>query len=418
MGSQIECIIAQNKSRILAMDAKHEKSILDAYYEICITLDNQTLINLLRVGGKIFVEYFCNNWQSWQGAIEPGRAAAIIASNTTAETMATFLAKLPTKKAIFSWRGTAKETIFHHAANPDPEVMSLLISTLHQINLPTIGQLFKSALGFDLLTKLLLTYDEEGRQPLHIATALGFKNTVHAILNSGIRPSHCANDMKKPNEPLSPLAIAAQLGHTEIIKLFKKSGVPTDDRAMLLAAAAGQKEAVSYFIEGLQVSPNTRAVVSEVTALHLAARFGHLDVVILLIKNGADIDLQSASGKTPLDFAIGTGQPEVVKYFLENGAKRQYHHLLGATKLNYEEITVILLNHDTPCNRPHSAATIATPLHNAVQNSNLTLIKSLLAAGARTDVLDENGRKPLDIAMQGQDPQITATLIQLGGTQD
>ena len=54
--------------------------------------------------------------------------------------------------------------------------------------------------------------------------------------------------------------------------------------------------------------------------MNLAANNGHIEVVKLLLENGADVTIATESGITPLNSASGGGHVEVVKLLLEKGA--------------------------------------------------------------------------------------------------
>jgi len=56
------------------------------------------------------------------------------------------------------------------------------------------------------------------------------------------------------------------------------------------------------------------------TPLYIAAQKGHLDVVKTLIEHGARVDAATTDGATPLYIACQNGQIEVVKYLIEKGA--------------------------------------------------------------------------------------------------
>ncbi|EED90828.1 predicted protein, partial [Thalassiosira pseudonana CCMP1335] len=56
------------------------------------------------------------------------------------------------------------------------------------------------------------------------------------------------------------------------------------------------------------------------TALHLAAGEGHLDVVEILCKNGADVNVMDRWGGKPLDDALQKGNAEVAKVLKRYGA--------------------------------------------------------------------------------------------------
>ncbi|OTF69951.1 oxysterol-binding protein-related protein 1-like protein, partial [Euroglyphus maynei] len=54
--------------------------------------------------------------------------------------------------------------------------------------------------------------------------------------------------------------------------------------------------------------------------LHLAAYFGHYEVVEILLKNGADINIQNEEGDTPLHKAAYTGRENIVILLLAHQA--------------------------------------------------------------------------------------------------
>jgi len=48
------------------------------------------------------------------------------------------------------------------------------------------------------------------------------------------------------------------------------------------------------------------------TALHLACSKGALTVVRILVKNGANTNIENVNGQTPLDVARGAGNSEMI----------------------------------------------------------------------------------------------------------
>lgn len=66
------------------------------------------------------------------------------------------------------------------------------------------------------------------------------------------------------------------------------------------------------------------------TALHEAASSGHLDVVLLLLENGADPDIQDSIQKcTPIHLAAKNGHLEVVRSLARGGARLDFRNSLG-----------------------------------------------------------------------------------------
>jgi hypothetical protein len=49
------------------------------------------------------------------------------------------------------------------------------------------------------------------------------------------------------------------------------------------------------------------------TGLHWSCKRGHIEIVKLLVKHGADIDFQDIIGRTALYFAIVSGNNEIVE---------------------------------------------------------------------------------------------------------
>ena len=49
------------------------------------------------------------------------------------------------------------------------------------------------------------------------------------------------------------------------------------------------------------------------TALHIAVRKGHLDIVKLLVEKGSDVNAKDIAGRTPLWYAIKSENLEVVR---------------------------------------------------------------------------------------------------------
>lgn len=69
------------------------------------------------------------------------------------------------------------------------------------------------------------------------------------------------------------------------------------------------------------------------TALHVAARFNHVEVVEWLIENKADVNKKAYNGFTPLYMAHMSANPEIYKLLLEAGANPNSKDAFGSTPL-------------------------------------------------------------------------------------
>jgi len=68
--------------------------------------------------------------------------------------------------------------------------------------------------------------------------------------------------------------------------------------------------------------------------LHWAADQGHVEIVNILLKFGADVDIKTNDNETPLHFAAWMGRPKVVKILLENGADVNARERMWLTPLD------------------------------------------------------------------------------------
>lgn len=92
---------------------------------------------------------------------------------------------------------------------------------------------------------------------------------------------------------------------------------------ILRAAAGGSPDAVRAAIEaGEDVNSHQMGSYAEgYTPLHVAAEKGHLEVVKTLLENGAMVDARDKEMNTPLMLAVtNNGTLDVVKYLVEHGA--------------------------------------------------------------------------------------------------
>ncbi|KIE05192.1 hypothetical protein NF27_DM00010 [Candidatus Jidaibacter acanthamoeba] len=65
------------------------------------------------------------------------------------------------------------------------------------------------------------------------------------------------------------------------------------------------------------------------TSLIIAACAGYIEIAKLLIKYHAEVDIQDIDGKTVLHYAIDSGEKEIVKLLLKNGANMHTQTKLG-----------------------------------------------------------------------------------------
>lgn len=124
--------------------------------------------------------------------------------------------------------------------------------------------------------------------------------------------------------------------------------------------------------------------------LHVAAARGHLKIVELLLKNGATINTEDFSGRTPFFIALKENQVEVAEFLLENGASLNIPSEDGKT-----------------------------PLHLAIGTENVEFVERLLKKGAKVNVIDDmSSMKPIDIAAELNNIKLVEILLKYGAKAD
>lgn len=141
------------------------------------------------------------------------------------------------------------------------------------------------------------------------------------------------------------------------------------------------------------------------TSLHYAAFRGNIDVIKLLIENGANIDICNNEGLNVLHLAAQGNKTSILIYFIEK------YHLdfmkidnIGSTPLHWasyvgsEESFLYLLTLNPDINKQDIEG--LTPLHLAVTSDRTRIIKKLLHKGADKTIRDKQNRTPLDLAKE------------------
>ena len=153
--------------------------------------------------------------------------------------------------------------------------------------------------------------------------------------------------------------------------------------------------------------------------LHLATMFNRLDLVVLLLEQGASPNRSDKHGRTPLFYAANL---RMARTLLAAGADANHqdnlHHtpLHAASRAARLEVVEELVRAKARLNAQDKRG--LTPLHQASVKGRVAAVEQLLALGANPNMQDRHGRHPLFYAVLGGHLDTAKALMQGGADLD
>jgi ankyrin repeat protein len=189
----------------------------------------------------------------------------------------------------------------------------------------------------------------------------------------------------RDEEGLTPLLRALYAGDGAIVDVLLARQPELD---LFEAAALGRLDEVKRLVGRSKRRAGERSA-DGFTPLHLAAYYGHADVVAFLLDRGVDLEARTTNprlpGLTPLHSAAAGGKTDVALLLLERGA-------------------------DPNATQPGGW----TALHQAAASGNLVLCRALLRHKAKRAPLADDRTRPLDFAIENRHHEVVR-LLRPGG---
>lgn len=242
--------------------------------------------------------------------------------------------------------------------------------------LPIVEQLLAAGAQID-------PKDHDGDTPLHLAAGSNHSAIATLLLKAG------ANKDSQNNGHMTPLVYAAFNGHHKTVRILLEAKAQIDIHASIIdteseetveatalhiAVCNKQAETVQALLDaGSNIEERLRVIGAQgrfdMSALYLSVHKDDLEISKILLKAGANPNIQGKNQNSPLHEAAKNGNIKLVKTLLAAGA--------NPNSLNHKH---------------------KTPLHKAAKHGNLEIVRLLIIAGANPQAQDVQGQTAFAIA--------------------
>ncbi|XP_010775618.1 tankyrase-1-like [Notothenia coriiceps] len=256
------------------------------------------------------------------------------------------------------------------------------------------------------------------------------KQVTELLLRKG------ANINEKNKDFMTPLHVAAERAHNDIMEVLQKHGAKVNavdtlgQTALHRAAMAGHlqtcrlllgygADASLLSLQGFTAAQMGNEAVQQILNENVPVRNSDVDYRLLEAAKAGDLDTvkslctaqnvncRDLEGRhsTPLHFAAGYNRVSVVEYLLQHGAdvhakdKGGLVPLHNACSYGHYEVAELLVRHGASVNVADLWK--FTPLHEAAAKGKYEICKLLLKHGADPTKKNRDGNTPLDLVKDG-----------------
>lgn len=268
-----------------------------------------------------------------------------------------------------------------------------------------------------LVTALLIACTAHGQpdNPVAAAIARDTDNLVIAAIARNLdaveRLLASGADVDQRWDGRTALEVAVGQRDVEIAQALIAAGAdvnaPCCGGNALFAAARARDLAMVRVLLAADADPNRQGGINGDTALiygirqHSSRNPAPMEIARLLIEAGADVNLASKNGVTPLSLAVQGNDPEslaMVETLLARGANVDHRRCYYVPDSNARNRT------------PYTRVVGATALGLAASIGNTAAVEALIAAGADADLPQCDGKTPLELAMENGHEEVSGIL--------
>ncbi len=237
---------------------------------------------------------------------------------------------------------------------------------------------------------------------LQVAIKAKQPEIVALLLENGADPEYTSKLKYRP------IHLAIRHQQPEALDLLLRRGVdvnvtdlwgyaPLHYTAFLPASADPVSYAELLVERNVKIDQKIDAPIGKFAPLHLAAFNGHVDLVLLLIRRSATVDLEDGQGCTPLWCSINSAYEsrDIIRSLVQAGAK--------PNRINRFEMV-----------GPPPNLYFYSPLTLAIAKNKLEAAKVLLENGADANQFDGNGETPLLVAVNFDHAGAVELLLKFG----
>ena len=192
-----------------------------------------------------------------------------------------------------------------------------------------------------------------------------------------------------------------------------KSGKPrrlTQDETEILLQAIRLKP--EFALACLEKGTDPNLSLNDVYPIHMAIKYGRMDVLEALLETGAKPDVKTNKGYTPLMFAVNKNNMAAVEMLLDNRADITKTDKEGRSILHFTrnpKMIDYLLDNGVDINATDMM--VGTLLHHAVLEKNSKLVAHLIEKGAHVNETGKDKLTPLHLA---KDKEMARILVEAG----